>query len=759
MFTIPAEIQTLLKEMQMTGENRPTAELLITGAPNTNVTDPTAWTTWRKFIGDSPVRAYGNMVETEDGRAAISYVESNAVYVATASSVAEILAGTTSFGDGIKVKDCNADDNVQTSLSLIGSQLRLAITNWEWIVIDEEPEAILQVEYWCDTNGTGISFSYVSMIATDLSSGSNWNIEKPTVGKQLSPITELTTNVWVIMCTHYDYIYSRDTCCYTEDGGATWSHGAVTHASLSSVYTGVSASILKLSESSFVVGWASSSDSEMLEYFSNNGAGMSDVSWGEDWVAAIGNKPRSVCFCTIGMATYMARPHSSSVDIYKLLADIPTIDNITDYEDWELITTIVMDGSDTGLLFYVAKSALILQHTALDATRISGAGTELSQVPIPIKSIAIDRSKGGASQAVVVIDNTLGMYAPDSIGDWAHVIWFNKEIQIKMGYGAERQLVFTGLIDDIYMSTYPAELTIKARDYSKLALDQMPQDDFYEGYAGEPRYAFAYYNKTPEYIFGDMATQAGWGIGTVHVEVTGVTLAQFDTGHEKIADCFQRLCELVGWEWFTDEIGDVYFRPARDPSAVSVYSFTEGVDIFSLNYRLCDEELYRTIVVWTSAEDGSAIKASGTWPAADYNNVLPKKTMIVNAGDIVTDEAGCLAMVNAISNGITPKVREVNFVAVGNPYLQIGDLIRVTETTTCISEYYRITEISHQMNSTGSPIFGTGLKCYHFSDFSAEVDPPTPPGVNIVVPDNIDTVIAPEVVGDGADINAKINAV
>jgi polygalacturonase len=43
------------------------------------------------------------------------------------------------------------------------------------------------------------------------------------------------------------------------------------------------------------------------------------------------------------------------------------------------------------------------------------------------------------------------------------------------------------------------------------------------------------------------------------------------------------------------------------------------------------------------------------------------------------------------------------------------------------------------------------LKCYHASDFSAEVDPPTPEGSNIVVPDNA------EIVGVGGDIQAKID--
>lgn len=327
------------------------------------------------------------------------------------------------------------------------------------------------------------------------------------------------------------------------------------------------------------------------------------------------------------------------------------------------------------------------------------------------KALTIDRSKGAASQATIVLDNKLGIYAPDSIGVWNQVIWPNKKVEVTLGYGAEQQTVFTGLIDEVYMSSYPAELTITARDYSKLALDQIAQTTI----GGVVVYSFAYANKTPEYIFTDMATQAGWAVGAIHADVTGITLAEFLTGHESIADCFQRLCEITGWEWFCDEQGDIYFRAATDPAAVSVYSFTEGVDIFSLDYRISDAELYRTIVVWTSDANGATLKASGVWPAADYNNLLAKKTLIINAGDLVTDAAGCAAMVAAESAAITPKVREVNFVAVGHPYIQIGDVIQVTETTTTISEYYRVLEISHQMSADGSPVFSTALRCYHFS--------------------------------------------
>ena len=343
-------------------------------------------------------------------------------------------------------------------------------------------------------------------------------------------------------------------------------------------------------------------------------------------------------------------------------------------------------------------------------------GISASMATVQPKAITVDRSKGSASQATIILDNKDGIYSPDKLGDWNKVLWLNKEISVHLGYGSEQQKVFTGLIDEIQMSSYPAELTITARDYSKRALDQQPQ----RVVDNVTYYALLFEATTPEAIFTELATMAGWGADKIHADVTGVTIASIQFGHESIADCFQRLAELVSWEWFCDEEGHLYFRAAKDPEASAVYEFTEGVDIFSINYRISDAELYRTVVAWASDENGAVVKASTTWGAADYNNLLPLRTLIINATDLTTTQEGCQAIAEAGANALTPKVREVNFVVVGNPYLQIGDVVKVRETTTTISELYRILEISHQMDVEGSPVFATALRCYHFGSEGEE---------------------------------------
>ena len=77
-------------------------------------------------------------------------------------------------------------------------------------------------------------------------------------------------------------------------------------------------------------------------------------------------------------------------------------------------------------MLLLTKSALLLQNST--DNEISGAGTEAVKVPMPVKSATVDRSKGSASMATVIIDNKSGMYSPDSTGAWNKVLWLNKTI-------------------------------------------------------------------------------------------------------------------------------------------------------------------------------------------------------------------------------------------------------------------------------------------------------------------------------------------
>lgn len=685
-----AEMATLLKSKNMVGANAPSHEVLIIGNAEDELIDPTVWTELKTITTDG--RGVGCIGETIDGRAIAIYGHGDAVKVGFASSIEALTSGSEVIDVANEITLTSGLAVPVASVSLIDGKLLAIIGDYRGM--GYRPI----YHFWRDDTGLGTSFSYVNTI---------WEPPGAWVlsgfgDSQITPPTKLCDgNVAVCMprARNLGIGNGGGGVAVTTDYGNTWSNISEFDLGIGSHLTSSqSGTIAPISEGRFFLNHLASSSEQIYPEFTFANGVVSYTSANVLSSLAKGTYSYFATLCRVGDKIYrLSGTNNFILSSTEVLEPSILKDNNNYWDEVKVFATTTT--TKTRRLLNLSEKMVYIEYTD---ENIKIMGTEKKDKTLSIKSISINRDKNIAGQLNLAIDNKDGVNSVDVSG----VLLPNVEVVVKQGYGTEKVTTFTGLIDRVEMRTFPQEVLVTCRDKIKLALDQIITLVDGENVSR----VVTYTDQTVEAIFTDLCTKAGLSTGTV--EETGVALSEKTFSWETYGDAFQWLADLVGFEFTADEDGLVHFRADEAPTTPTVaYIFKEGEDIVNLGYVVDDNELYYDIYVYGAEVDGTVVYGYSPYYGRTNYNVLEQKILKIDAPDCDT-YLKCQEIANRTAKLMASRARVVTFQAIGIPWLQIGDFIQVIESSTTISEIYRITGLQTNMDENG---YTMTITCYYHS--------------------------------------------
>lgn len=155
----------------------------------------------------------------------------------------------------------------------------------------------------------------------------------------------------------------------------------------------------------------------------------------------------------------------------------------------------------------------------------------------------------------------------------------------------------------------------------------------------------------------------------------------------------------------------------------AAWVFREGEDIFRLSLHVTRRDIYGKVVVRSSVPqeqeggEGTVLSAEYVYTNRALYGIPNDKVLFVDAEGLTT-QAEVQAAANQIGYDMTRGVIVGEFACVPVFHLQVGDCIQIIESSTTISEIYRIVAMGMEVNADGTAMMKITAKHYYFAPIS-----------------------------------------
>lgn len=740
MRTIPCAVQSILKLRKMIGTYKPNYEVTVEGLSG----DRTFPESWQNVIQGTGTTAknISNWVEKTSGGYMCCWFDATTLKLQTGHST-DLGFLTTNYAiESVTVTDAItvlAAESNQVALYRLDSGKVLAIY------------ANATAESWCkcaiSNSGNGDDWAYLSTIrATQTGTdGGGCTVTVPLI----LPSGRIIFSMALTNNRYGGYLFTGAYICYTDNVGASWT---IVDRSRSLAYGMDNLyQMCRLADGTL---WYA----EMC--------GSSECEWskstddGDTWSYVAD-------FKALGWGTSLYYDEAADTayaltlgsGLYKY--EHPTTAGFVTAGNWVQIYGGWVNSYATPII-YIIGGYLTLYNPYNQCIH----GIPGTSIVLPVKSISISRNKNMAAQLDLTLDNKGGEWAPDGTAH-PHALWPNKTVTVKQGYGTELITTFTGLIDTIVVSSFPHEISVSCRDYMKYALDQkITSGDVH---------VLTYTNQTIEAIVADLAGKCGLSTGNIQATGVTLTEKTFQwcsyadcfselaslVGYEygctetgtfyfrrdtvqqpsatdweltisggagltlfypivQYSETIKSSDGLTTYARDTDytidyETGDVASITITDGSYLmsyiyAAYTFAEGTEITSLRYTIDDEAAHTKVAIYGD-DDGAVVFGSADYASKDYYNVLPQKFLKLDAPECDTSDM-CASLAQDTVDLMESKIRTCEIGTVAVPWLQDGDIVKITEKSSTISELYRITDIRTIQTESQ---YTANMTCYHHS--------------------------------------------